>query len=53
MAFHGLFIGIDRFASPRINELNCARRDGVALHDHNQVAEWIEREKNNRSNKRR
>lgn len=31
MAFRGLFIGIDRYASPHINELNCARRDAVAL----------------------
>jgi helicase len=31
MAFRGLFIGIDRYISPRINELNCARRDAVAL----------------------
>jgi hypothetical protein len=29
---HGLFIGIDRFASPRIDWLTCARRDAVALH---------------------
>ncbi|WP_437779105.1 DEAD/DEAH box helicase [Sorangium sp. So ce1097] len=32
MAFRGLFIGIDRFASPRIKWLTCARRDAVALH---------------------
>lgn len=32
MALHGLFIGIDRFASPRINWLSCARRDALALH---------------------
>lgn len=31
MAFRGLFIGIDRYAFPEINELNCARRDAVAL----------------------
>jgi helicase len=31
MAFRGLFIGIDRYASPLINELNCARRDAIAL----------------------
>lgn len=31
MAFKGLFIGIDRYASPRIKWLNCARRDAVAL----------------------
>lgn len=32
MAFHGLFIGIDRYASRKINWLNCAKRDAVALH---------------------
>ncbi|MBL8685720.1 MAG: DEAD/DEAH box helicase, partial [Myxococcales bacterium] len=32
MAFHGLFVGIDRFQSSRINWLTCARRDAVALH---------------------
>src|SRR6266511_1040091 len=32
MAFKGLFIGIDRCASSRINWLSYARRDGVALH---------------------
>jgi replicative superfamily II helicase len=32
MALHGLFIGIDRFASPRINWLSCARRDALAIH---------------------
>jgi len=32
MIFRGLFIGIDRYASPRINWLSCARRDGTALH---------------------
>ncbi len=32
MALHGLFIGIDRFASRRIDWLTCARRDAVALH---------------------
>ncbi|MBL8792391.1 MAG: DEAD/DEAH box helicase [Planctomycetia bacterium] len=32
MALHGLFIGIDRFASKRIDWLTCARRDAVALH---------------------
>src|SRR5207253_2072864 len=32
MALHGLFIGIDRFLSPRINWLSCARRDARALH---------------------
>jgi len=32
MAFKGLFIGIDRYASQRISWLSCARRDAVALH---------------------
>ena len=32
MRFRGLFIGTDRFGSPRINWLSCARRDAVALH---------------------
>jgi replicative superfamily II helicase len=32
MRFHGLFIGIDRFASPLVNELTCAGRDAIALH---------------------
>src|SRR5205809_5836588 len=32
MALRGLFIGIDRFTSHRINWLTCARRDAVALH---------------------
>jgi helicase len=31
MGFRGLFIGIDRYASPAVNELSCARRDAVAL----------------------
>ncbi|WP_425404112.1 caspase family protein [Hwanghaeella sp.] len=31
MAFHGLFIGIDRYNSPAVNEPRCARRDAVAL----------------------
>ena len=31
MAFHGVFIGIDRYVSPHINWLSCARRDAVAL----------------------
>ncbi|MEA2691115.1 MAG: ATP-dependent helicase, partial [Acidobacteriota bacterium] len=31
MRFHGLFIGIDRYASTEIAELTCARRDAVAL----------------------
>ena len=32
MPLHRLFIGINRFASPRISWLSCARRDAVALH---------------------
>lgn len=32
MAFRGLFVGIDCYASPRINWLTCARRDATALH---------------------
>ena len=32
MAMLGLFVGIDRYASPRANWLHCARRDAVALH---------------------
>ncbi|MFA5780335.1 MAG: DEAD/DEAH box helicase [Elusimicrobiota bacterium] len=32
MILNGLFIGIDRYASPAINWLSCARRDAVALH---------------------
>jgi replicative superfamily II helicase len=31
MAFRGLFIGIDKYASSSINELSFARRDAVAL----------------------
>ena len=31
MAFRGLFIGIDRYASSQISELTCARRDAIAL----------------------
>jgi helicase len=31
MAFRGLFIGIDRYWSPAIGDLNCARRDATAL----------------------
>jgi helicase len=31
MAFRGLFIGIDRYASSGIDELTCARQDAVAL----------------------
>lgn len=32
MAFKGLFIGVDRYSSPHINWLSCAKRDAVALH---------------------
>ncbi|MGH9742823.1 MAG: hypothetical protein ACRD51_10775 [Candidatus Acidiferrum sp.] len=32
MAFKGLFIGIDRYASAEINSLSCANRDAIALH---------------------
>ncbi len=32
MTFKGLFIGIDRYKSPHINWLSCAKRDAVALH---------------------
>ena len=32
MALRGLFVGIDRYASPHINWLSCARRDATALH---------------------
>ncbi len=32
MAFRGLFIGIDRYASPGVNWLSCAGRDARALH---------------------
>jgi replicative superfamily II helicase len=32
MAFRGLFIGIDRYASPEVNWLSCAQRDATALH---------------------
>src|SRR5260370_36198364 len=31
MAFRGLFIGVDRYASRQINWLSCAKRDAVAL----------------------
>lgn len=31
MAFQGLFIGVDRYASPSIKELTCAARDATAL----------------------
>jgi helicase len=30
-AFHGVFIGVDRYVSPRMNWLSCAKRDAVAL----------------------
>lgn len=29
---YGIFIGVDRYASPAINWLSCARRDATALH---------------------
>ena len=32
MAFKGLLIGIDRYASTEINWLSCASRDAIALH---------------------
>jgi len=32
MAFCGIFVGIDRYASQRINLLTRARRDAVALY---------------------
>jgi helicase len=32
MAFRGLFIGIDRYASPGVNWLSCVGRDARALH---------------------
>jgi len=32
MAFKGLFMGIDRYASTEINWLSCASRDARALH---------------------
>jgi replicative superfamily II helicase len=32
MAFKGLFIGVDRYASTEINWLSCASRDATALH---------------------
>ena len=31
MSFHGVFIGVDRYESPAINWLSCARRDAEAL----------------------
>jgi len=32
MAFLGLFVGIDRYASPHATWLHCAKRDATALH---------------------
>lgn len=32
MAFHGLFVGIDRYASPEASWLSCAANDARALH---------------------
>jgi helicase len=31
MAFRGIFVGVDRYVSPNIGWLSCARRDAVAL----------------------
>lgn len=32
MSFGGLFVGIDRYASPEVQELSCAKKDAEALH---------------------
>ena len=32
MTFHGLFVGIDRYASPLISDLSCSARDAKALY---------------------
>lgn len=32
MAFRGLFVGIDRYRSPRVSNLTCATRDAAALY---------------------
>jgi replicative superfamily II helicase len=32
MKFHGIYIGIDRYESPAINWLSCAKRDATALY---------------------
>ena len=32
MKFRGLFVGVDRYASPLVDELSCAKRDAMALH---------------------
>lgn len=32
MAFHGLFIGVDRYEHPMVTQLSCAVRDATALH---------------------
>ena len=32
MTFHGLFVGIDRYASPLISDLSCSARDARALY---------------------
>ena len=32
MAQYGVFVGIDRYASPEISELRCACRDAKALY---------------------
>jgi helicase len=31
MAFHGVFIGVDRYQSDQIGWLTCAKQDAVAL----------------------
>src|SRR5687767_10945670 len=32
MAFHGLFVGIDKYASPLVSDLTCSARDAQALY---------------------
>jgi len=32
VSFRGLFVGVDRYVSPDIQELSCARRDAMAFH---------------------
>ena len=34
MAFRGLFVGIDRYASTSISWLNCAKRNGASTSQH-------------------
>ncbi|MFS8051638.1 MULTISPECIES: caspase family protein [Rhizobium] len=31
MAFRGLFVGVNRYQSPKIRDLSCAARDATAL----------------------